>query len=201
MDLVSQSALSVRALLAAGEISPLDLLDALQARIAAVDPEVNALPTLCFERAREQAASVSRDSLLAGIPVAIKDLSDVSGVRTTYACTLYSDHVPQDYIERCLARFIDSPDIVLVGPRADCYMEGEYWFSYLDYTNLGQTPFERLRDLIPVGYTAPSAFLQHFYGVYKRQVAADCIWSFLAKRDAAIAFSSLSRAARAFFSA
>lgn len=37
------------------EISPLDLIDAAAARIAAVEPAVNALPTLCLDRARDHA--------------------------------------------------------------------------------------------------------------------------------------------------
>ncbi|MBN8958771.1 MAG: hypothetical protein J0H17_19720 [Rhizobiales bacterium] len=38
-----------------GELTPHDLLDALERRVAAVDPKVNALPTLCFERAHAHA--------------------------------------------------------------------------------------------------------------------------------------------------
>ena len=41
--------------LRAGEVSPLELIDAALARIAAVDPLVNAVPTLCAERARDHA--------------------------------------------------------------------------------------------------------------------------------------------------
>ena len=37
------------------EISPLELIDAAAARIAAVEPAVNALPTLCLDRARDHA--------------------------------------------------------------------------------------------------------------------------------------------------
>jgi amidase len=82
------------------EVSPHDLLDALERRIAAVDPAVNALPTLCFERARQHAdrllaKPVAERGLLAGLPVAIKDLTDVAGVRTTYGSTIFKDHVPQ----------------------------------------------------------------------------------------------------------
>ncbi|MCX7326429.1 MAG: amidase, partial [Hyphomicrobiales bacterium] len=36
-------------------MTPHDLLDALQARIGEVDGPVNALPTLCFDRARKAA--------------------------------------------------------------------------------------------------------------------------------------------------
>src|SRR5262245_55555038 len=82
------------------ELTPHDLLDALEQRITAVDPAVNALPTLCFERARRHADAlikkpVGERGLLAGLPVAIKDLTDVAGVRTTYGSLIFKDHVPQ----------------------------------------------------------------------------------------------------------
>lgn len=84
-----------------GEISPLDLLDALEKRIAAVDGAVNALPTRCFDRARERAqalmksgAAMDEPGALAGLPVPIKDLVDVAGVRTTYGSPIFKDHVP-----------------------------------------------------------------------------------------------------------
>jgi amidase len=82
------------------EVSPHDLLDALERRIAAVDPAVNALPTLCFDRARQHAdrllaKPMAERGLLTGLPVAIKDLTDVAGVRTTYGSMIFKDHVPQ----------------------------------------------------------------------------------------------------------
>ena len=98
-DLVSQDACAVVDLLRREAVSPHDLLDALERRIAAVDPAVNALPTLCFERARAAADRLMRKpvgerGLLAGLPVAIKDLNDVAGVRTTYGSPIFRDHVP-----------------------------------------------------------------------------------------------------------
>ena len=92
------------ACLQAGEISPLDLIDAAEARISAIDPKINALPTLCLERARDRARELlagkrceARDEpgWLAGLPVAIKDLVDVAGVRTTYGSPIFADHVPE----------------------------------------------------------------------------------------------------------
>lgn len=82
-----------------GEVTPHALLDALERRIAAVDGAVNALPTLCFERARVHADRLMQKppaerGLLAGLPVAIKDLNDVAGVRTTYGSPIFADHVP-----------------------------------------------------------------------------------------------------------
>jgi amidase len=42
------------------EITPLDLIDAAARRIADVEPAINALPTLCIERARAHAERLMR---------------------------------------------------------------------------------------------------------------------------------------------
>ena len=76
------------------------MIDAAAARIAEVDPAINALPTLCLERARDFTKALptnppeDRRGWLAGLPVAIKDLMDVEGVRTTYGSPIHADHVP-----------------------------------------------------------------------------------------------------------
>ena len=98
-ELIRKSATELRTLLLRGEISPVDLLDALETRIAEVDQAVNALPTLCFDRARAAAKALestplAERGLLAGLPVAIKDLEPVAGVRTTLGSPIYSDFVP-----------------------------------------------------------------------------------------------------------
>jgi amidase len=95
-ELIRKSACDIVRLLQTGEINTDDTLDALSARINVVETEINALPTLCMERARERGrAGDLRDSVLAGIPVAIKDLADVAGVRTTRGSMLYENHVPE----------------------------------------------------------------------------------------------------------
>ena len=85
------------------EITPLDLIEAAAQRIAVVEPAINALPTLCLERARARAerlmrregcAAEAEPGWLAGLPVAIKDLADVAGVRTTYGSPIFRGHVP-----------------------------------------------------------------------------------------------------------
>jgi amidase len=87
-----------------GDITPLDLIDAAERRIAEVEPAINALPTLCFDRARAHARRLTEGKnrqgegeagWLAGLPVAIKDLADVAGVRTTYGSPIFRDHVPE----------------------------------------------------------------------------------------------------------
>ncbi|EHK55403.1 amidase [Allomesorhizobium alhagi] len=100
MELTARSACDIVDLLNRGEVTPLDCLDALETRAATVDGAVNALPTLCFDRARDQARRLMQRPLgsrgrLAGLPVPIKDLTDVAGVRTTHGSTIFADHVPQ----------------------------------------------------------------------------------------------------------
>lgn len=98
-ELVSLTARDAIAHLEKGEISPLDLVDAAAARIADVDGAVNALPTLCLDRAREAARNFAAPDApgpgwLAGLPLVVKDLNDVAGVRTTYGSPIFADHVP-----------------------------------------------------------------------------------------------------------
>ncbi len=98
-ELVRATACAVVEKLNSGEVSPLDLLDVLERRIAEVDGKVNALPTRCFDRARGHAKALMNKpkgerGLLAGLPVPIKDLTDVAGVLTTQGSPIYRDNIP-----------------------------------------------------------------------------------------------------------
>lgn len=102
-DLIRLTATQAVAKLRAGEVSPIDMIDAAAARIAEVEPAVNALPTLCLDRARDHAKALmngqrreaeGEPGWLAGLPVAIKDLTEVAGVRTTFGSPIFADHVP-----------------------------------------------------------------------------------------------------------
>jgi amidase len=98
-SLINATACAIVEKLNTGEVTPLDLLDALQARIADVDGQVNALPTLCFDRARAAAKELMKQPLgqrgiLAGMPVPIKDLTAVAGVRTTQGSRIFQDVIP-----------------------------------------------------------------------------------------------------------
>jgi amidase len=107
-ELVKLTARDAVELLRKGEVTPVEMVDAAAERIAEVEPAVNALPTLAVERAREHAqrlmaAGAPSDAprgYLYGLPVAIKDLKDVAGVRSTKGSRIYANHIPErsDYL-------------------------------------------------------------------------------------------------------
>ncbi len=99
-DLTSLSARAAVEKLKSGEISPLDLIDAAEERIAAVDPAVNALPTLCLDQARDAARALKTPDdpgpgWLGGLPIVVKDVTEVAGVRTTHGSPIFADHISE----------------------------------------------------------------------------------------------------------
>ena len=99
-ELIAQTAQNVVGLLRQGTITPMECLDALEQRIAAVNPSVNALVTLCLDRARQhaltmQAKPIAERGLLAGLPIPIKDLADVAGVRSTQGSRIFAQRIAE----------------------------------------------------------------------------------------------------------
>jgi amidase len=97
-DLIHETACTVVDKLRSGDVSPLELLDVVEKRISEVDGKVNALPTLCFDRARSNAKALMQKpagarGLLAGLPVPIKDLTDVAGVLNTQGSPIFKDNI------------------------------------------------------------------------------------------------------------
>ena len=98
-DLITMTANDVVNLLKKNEVSPIELLSALEKRINEIDTDVNALPTRCFPRAKSEANKLMQKpleerGLLAGLPIAIKDLAPVQGVKSTWGSPVYKDFVP-----------------------------------------------------------------------------------------------------------
>jgi aspartyl-tRNA(Asn)/glutamyl-tRNA(Gln) amidotransferase subunit A len=89
---VSVGAIEIAAGVAAGERSAEEVVADALARIAA-RPELNAVITTCEEEALARARG-GVSGRLAGVPLLVKDLIDTAGVRTTYASSIYRDHVP-----------------------------------------------------------------------------------------------------------
>jgi amidase len=85
------------------ELSCVEVMDAHLRRIEAVNPAVNAIVTLDADLALRAAAGADDAvgagrvaGVLHGLPIAVKDLEDTAGMRTTYGSPLYRDHVPSE---------------------------------------------------------------------------------------------------------
>ena len=85
--------------LARREISARDALEAHLARIAALDAQLSAFTTVDAYGARRQAdacdAARAPMGLLHGLPIAVKDLTNTRGLRTTYGSLLFRHNVPE----------------------------------------------------------------------------------------------------------
>lgn len=99
-ELWKLSATEVVQLLKRRKVSPLELIDAAEARIAATNPRINAFVTLCYDRARAHARRLMKKKpgkvpphYLHGLPIGVKDGTDVEGVRTTSGSRIYKDRI------------------------------------------------------------------------------------------------------------
>jgi amidase len=102
--------------LARREISARDVIDAHLARIAECDARLSAFITVDADDARRQAdacdAARERIGPLHGVPVAIKDLTNTRGLRTTYGSLLFQNHVP-DQDELVVARLRQAGAVII----------------------------------------------------------------------------------------
>ena len=84
-------------------ISPVEITHDCLNRIEKLNPSLNAYVTVTAESALEQARIAEREiyrgaylGTLHGIPIGIKDIIDVAGVRTTAASALFKDRIPTE---------------------------------------------------------------------------------------------------------
>ncbi|MFA6963397.1 MAG: Asp-tRNA(Asn)/Glu-tRNA(Gln) amidotransferase subunit GatA [Patescibacteria group bacterium] len=101
MNFYSLTIKEASGLLAKGEITSVELTEAIFARIKEVEPKVGAYITLCEDKALEMAKASDKRrksgktlSEIDGIPIAVKDLFLTKGVKTTAASEILNDFVP-----------------------------------------------------------------------------------------------------------
>jgi len=85
-----------------GAVSPVELTSACLERIAGIDAQVNAFITVTADTAVDDARVAERERVrgeaagpLAGVPIALKDLFDTAGVRTTAGSSFFAERVPE----------------------------------------------------------------------------------------------------------
>jgi amidase len=101
VELCATPAVDLARMIRSRQVSATELLEAVLARIEAVNPSVNAIVTLAADRARAVAADLDNRAArgtfagpLHGLPIAIKDLAETAGIRTTYGSPIFASYVP-----------------------------------------------------------------------------------------------------------
>lgn len=122
-------------LLASGELSARELLDATLDRVAAVNPVLNAVVSIDEERAwaaataADEARAAGRSlGPLHGLPLAIKDLHATAGMRTTLGSPAFADNVP-DADELVVARMRAAGAIVFGKTNVPEFGAGSHTFN------------------------------------------------------------------------
>ena len=99
-DLLYKSAVELRDLIAAKEISPVELLDRSLARMEEVEPKLNSFVTttedVAYAAARKaEKAILDNESpgLLHGLPISVKDLIAMGGIRYTFGSRVSADNI------------------------------------------------------------------------------------------------------------
>jgi aspartyl-tRNA(Asn)/glutamyl-tRNA(Gln) amidotransferase subunit A len=118
---VSQLGLSEASqLVRSKKVSPVELTRECLSRIERLNPKLNAFITVTADsalaEARQAEAEIQRDRWrgpLHGIPIALKDLIDTAGVRTTAASGLFKDRVPTQDAE--IVRRLKAAGAVFLG--------------------------------------------------------------------------------------
>ena len=93
-DLCFHSAVELRRMLAAGEVSALEVLDAHIVRIEKYDGALNAIVTRCFDVARRTAASGAATGPLAGATRRAQGLTETGGCHHPWSA--FGDNVPAE---------------------------------------------------------------------------------------------------------
>jgi amidase len=102
------------------KVSPVELTQACLSRIEQLNPKLNAFITVMADSALAQAREAESDiqrgrwkGPLHGVPIALKDLVDTVGVRTTAASGLFKDRIPTQDAE--IVRRLKASGAVLLG--------------------------------------------------------------------------------------
>ncbi len=132
-----KSILETGELLRKREVSPVELTKSCLDQIEKLNPTLNAFITVTAELALAQARAAEDEigrgnwrGPLHGIPLALKDLIDTAGIRTTAASALFEDRVPAEDAE--VVRRLKNAGAVLLGKQNlhECAYGGSSMISY-----------------------------------------------------------------------
>jgi amidase len=120
-ELCYKSALELTGLVRAKDLGCVEIINSFYDRIEAINPHINAICTLVDrELALQQAVALDKRLLtgespgpLAGLPIAVKDLVETRGIRTTMGSPLHADWVPE--IDALIVERMRSAGAIIIG--------------------------------------------------------------------------------------
>lgn len=127
-----------------GLLTPTELVLEMLAQIEAVDEEIQAYVTVMREQALQDAEQAERElrtglyrSQLHGIPIAIKDLIAVKGVRTTASSRVLADHISQE--DAMVVEQLRKSGAIIIGKT------NTFEFAYGPYAPPTRNPWDHTR--------------------------------------------------------
>ncbi|HYM71142.1 MAG TPA: amidase family protein [bacterium] len=119
-DLCWKPAQELARMIRAKDVSPVEVVDAVLARVERINPTVNAYVTVTADQARAAAkaaeAAVARGETLGplhGVPYSLKDLTPTKGIRTTMGSKIFEHNVPEE--DALLVQRLRAAGAILVG--------------------------------------------------------------------------------------
>src|SRR5688572_8147550 len=116
--------------IASGEVTAAQLVDACIEQIERHNCTLNAITTMTWELARDQATMLDREAgagrvrgPLHGVPIVVKDVLDLEGFATTAGSRIRRDHVAQ-HTAPALERLIGAGAVLLGKTNCDEFMRG-----------------------------------------------------------------------------
>ncbi len=122
-DLCWTPATELVAAIRSRRLSPVELVDAVLARIERLNPRLNAFYTVLADEARDEARwrerMVVRGEALGplhGLPVSVKDLNHIAGVRTTFGSKFFENFVSE--VDDVLVERLKAAGAIIIGKTA-----------------------------------------------------------------------------------
>src|SRR5215475_5350318 len=120
-ELAFTSALEQSELIRSRMVSPVELVETYLERIDRLNPQLNCYLTVAHEPARAAAkaaeVALARQEpdlpLFHGVPIAIKDMADTAGIRTTWGSAGYRDRIPER--DAYVVRKLKSAGFIVLG--------------------------------------------------------------------------------------
>ena len=97
-EFIDYDALGMANLIKTGDISAREAVEITIRRIEAMEPIINAVNTRTYDRAFAKAETISKDTTFAGMPIMIKDMIDVGGVRRTDGSRMMLTNIPAENV-------------------------------------------------------------------------------------------------------